>query len=80
MSILHSRIIAHGGIGQLAVHPAVTPATPMIMPLARITYNAGTGFYEDLFPSPLAFGDPNAAPIASAPAGSFGKVVAAGVI
>jgi len=80
MSILHSRIIQHGGMGTIGVHPAVTPATPMIMPIVRVTYYDGVGYYEDLFPSPPATADPNHVPLASSPAGTWGKVVAAGVV
>jgi len=82
MSILHSRIIAHGGQGNAtaATHPAGTRATLMVMPLAQVTYSAGTGYYESLYPSPPATADPNHVPLASVTQGTWGRVVPAGVI
>lgn len=83
MSVLHSRIIRHGGQGNMGLalqnhHPAGTRATPMVMPLARVTYLAGTGFYETIYPSPPAAGDPNAVPLATVAPGVWGHVIPAG--
>jgi len=81
VSILHSRIIAQGAqAGMVASHPVVTPATPMVMPLARITYGAstGTGWYETLYPEQPASGDVNAVPLATLSPSQFGRVVPAG--
>lgn len=81
MSILHSRIVAHGGQGQTAAtHPVGTPATQMVMPMALVTYAGSTGYYESLYPSPPATADPNHVPLASTTEGTWGRVVPAGVI
>lgn len=83
MSILHSRIIAHGGQGrsQQATsgnHPVGTRATPMIMPSFKVHYDAGTGYYQTISPAYPATGDVNAVPLATLEPGSWGKVAPAG--
>jgi len=79
MSVMHSRIVAHGGQGQNAPsHPFGTSMTPMVMPLAAVTYYAGTGYYESLYPSQPATADPNHVPLASVAPGTFGRVAPAG--
>jgi hypothetical protein len=79
VSILHSRIVRHGGQGVTApTLPYGTRATPMVMPLAVVSYNWGTGYYQDLYPSPPATGDVNAVPIAATMKGPWGEVMPAG--
>jgi len=86
MSVLHARIVKHGGQGQVlhgpgvAVHPYATPATPMVMPAAEYHYlhTGGVGFYQSIYPSVVATGDPNAVPYPAFTAGATGGVVPAG--
>jgi hypothetical protein len=80
VSILHSRIIRHGGQQPGNGHPgpAVMPETPHVMPLALVSYQWGTGYYQDLYPSQLASGDVNAVPLAVTMRGPWGEVMPAG--
>jgi hypothetical protein len=84
MSVLHSRIITHAGTGaparaaQGGYHPYGSQATPMVMPLATVTYEAGTGFYDELYPSQPATADPNHVPMATIANGQHGEVRPAG--
>jgi hypothetical protein len=79
VSVLRSRIIASHAApgGPDYTHPAVTGATPMVMPLALVDYGGAGAFYQDLHMQP-ATGDPNAAPLAVVAPGTFGKVVPSG--
>lgn len=84
MSILHSRIVQHGGDHRQAqaaakgFHPYGTPQTPMVMPHHEVMLTAGTGLYQDLYPVQPATGDVNAVPFAALAPGSFGTVHPAG--
>lgn len=64
MSVLHARIIQHGAQGHAmgGTHPYATTATPMVMPHSEISYDGTAGYYQDLYPSPVATGDVNAVP------------------
>jgi hypothetical protein len=80
VSVLRNRIIAphaEPGAGPAYTHPGGTAATPMMMPLALVTYHPGSSRYDDLHAQP-ATGDPNAVPLAVLAPGTFGKVVPAG--
>ena len=80
MSVLRNRIIkSHTASAEQPdyTHPSGTSATPMVMPLALVSYGgAGTGSYQDMHA--LATGDVNAVPLAVVAPGTFGKVVPAG--
>lgn len=71
MSILHSRIVAHGGSGRDVaaardMHPWGTGATVVTLPSAMLVeYAPYVGTYQDIYPSPAAYADPNAAPATS---------------
>ena len=87
MSVLHARIVQHGGQGhRLAhgpgaqVHPYATPATPMVMPAAEYhyLYPGGAGFYQSIYPSVVAAADPNAVPWPAMTTGATGPVIPAG--
>jgi hypothetical protein len=79
VSILHSRIVRHGGQGgTVTLHPYGTPATPMVMPHWEVDWNHGTGVYRDLSPALPATGDVNAVPLASVAPGTWGAVHPAG--
>jgi len=59
MSVLRNRIIAHAGEGgaQVAAHPWGTSATPMVMPLAAVTYGSDeVALYGTLHPLVTADG------------------------
>jgi hypothetical protein len=78
VSILRTRIISQGMIGGPQYsHPPGTSATPMVMPLAMVSYGGAGARYEDLHLQP-ATGDPNHVPLAVVAPGSFGMVVPAG--
>jgi hypothetical protein len=80
VSVLRNRIISQGTAGGPAyTHPAVTSATPTVMPLALVDYGGpGAGaMYQDLHVV-QASGDVNAVPLAVVAPGSFGMVVPAG--
>lgn len=70
MSVLQDRLTSGNQV--TAVRPYGTPATPMVMPLAKVTYEAGTLSYAELVP--LWTGDVNAAPIAAETPGAWGRV------
>jgi hypothetical protein len=82
MSLWHRIVNVGGNYGAAtgACHPAVTPATPMVMPMARVTYHQpqsypwGTLAYEDI---PVMFAADGAAVPAALP-GAWGAVPAAG--
>lgn len=83
MSVLHSRIIRHGGQGRAreaagSNHPYGTGATPMIMPALHIHLEEGTGYYQTLYPSQTATADTNHVPVATMTSGGFGQVIPAG--
>jgi hypothetical protein len=75
MSVLHARILSQGTAGP-DFHPYGTTGTPMVMPLAAVTYDGANLAYQDLHP--LETGDVNAAPIPATTPGSWGQVHAAG--
>jgi hypothetical protein len=78
MSVLRSRIVNHGMMGTPHyTHPSATSATPMVMPLALVSYGGAGATYQDLHLQP-ATGDVNAVPLAVVAPGSFGMVVPAG--
>jgi hypothetical protein len=77
MSILRNRIVSQHNLKPMgSVHPATTPATPMTMPLAKVTYQAGGAgvSYEDMHPVWAADG----APFAHQADATWGRVVPAG--
>lgn len=80
MSVLHSRITQNPAPGSAASgwHPYGTQATPMVMPVAVVHFNNGTGLYDELYPSPAASADPNAVPLATVAPGVWGKTPPAG--
>jgi hypothetical protein len=79
VSVLRNRIMDQAGQGGPEYsHPGGTSATPMVMPLALVTYAAGAGTYQDMHAVPPASGDVNAVPLAVVAPGSFGKVVPSG--
>lgn len=78
MSLLQQRLITTPGTGSQSFHPYGTGDTPMVVPLAEISFNRGHGFYNELYPSPEATGDVNAVPMAVVAPGTWGKVKAAG--
>ena len=79
MSILHSRIVQHGGQGATAqTHPWGTGQTRTVTPAHAITYQRGTGYYQSIYPSKMATGDVNAVPVAVFTEGGYGSVVPAG--
>lgn len=83
MSVLRTRIITHAGMGvdagQYGSHPAGTAATPMVMPLAHISYDGYTALYGTLHPLVSADGAVIAAPSPAAVAAPFpAPVVPAG--
>jgi hypothetical protein len=77
VSVLRERIVADAAPGPEYTHPYGTSATPMVMPLARVTYGPIASQYEDMHPLP-ASGDVNAVPMAVVAPGPFGKVVPSG--
>lgn len=77
-SLLQQRLVTPAGTAAAAWHPYGTPATPMVMPVARVEYNGGHGFYDELYPSARASGDVNAVPLATVAPGTWGTVRAAG--
>jgi len=58
MSVLRNRIIGHAGVGRgPGPHPAGTTATPMVMPMAHVTYGADeVALYGTLHPLVTADG------------------------
>jgi len=83
MSILRTRIVTHAGIGRAAGqggnHPAGTPATPMVMPLAVVTYDGYKALYGTLHPLVTADGAVIAVPSPAAVAAPWpAPVVPAG--
>jgi len=77
MSILHNRIISqHNLVPMGDLHPHGTGDTPMVMPLAQVTYQAGgLGVsYEDMH---VIWGA-DGAPYAAKDSGSWAPVVGAG--
>jgi hypothetical protein len=78
VSVLRNRILTQELPGGPAwTHPAGTPETPMVMPLALVDYGRAGAMYQDLHCQP-ATGDVNAVPLAVVAPGSFGTVVPAG--
>jgi hypothetical protein len=78
VSVLRDRIIGQSGNpGAGGTHPYGTRVTPMVMPLALVTYDgiSGEGTYQDLH---AATGDVNAVPLAVVAPGTWGTVRAAG--
>ena len=55
MSILHDRIISQGGAGP-EYHPWGTPDTPMVAPMAAVTYDGDQVLYGTLHPLVTADG------------------------
>lgn len=79
MSVLHSRIVQQGGQGtRAAQHPWGTGQTLLVTPAHAITYQAGTGYYQTIYPSQVATGDVNAVPVAVFTEGGYGPAVPAG--
>lgn len=74
MSVLRDRILAPPPMGDY--HPHGTPDTPMVMPLARVTYDGttATATYDTMHPLWAADGSPYPA----TREGSYGQVVPAG--
>lgn len=77
-SLLQQRLITPGGTAPRDWHPYGTRATPMLIPLAAVTYQQGQGLYDELYPSPPATGDPDAVPLAVTAPGTWGTVRASG--
>lgn len=77
-NLLHERLVTPAGTGSAGWAPYGTQATLMTMPLARVEYNQGHGFYDELYPSQPATGDVNAVPLAVVAPGTWGTVKAAG--
>lgn len=83
MSVLHARIVRHGGQGTAAQaagenHPYGTGQTIMVNPAWAVHYDGTVGYYQTLYPSMVASADPNHVPIATMSAGGFGTTVPAG--
>jgi hypothetical protein len=74
MSILRNRIVGQSNLQAGPVHPHGTAATPMVMPLAAVTYDGHTVSYQDLHPLWASDGSPYAGVVP----GSWGKVVPTG--
>lgn len=75
MSVLHSRIRSHGA--PATMHPVGTGQTPMVMPLASVTYDGADITHDTLHPVWAADGSPYF--VAARPqSGSYGQVVPAG--
>jgi hypothetical protein len=78
VSVLRNRIVSQAGAeGPAYTHPYGTQATPMVMPLALVTYTGinGEGSYQDLH---AATGDVKAVPLAVVAPGTWGTVKPAG--
>ena len=79
MSVLHHRIVTQHNLlppGNLYPHPSGTPETPMVMPMAQVTYaSGGAGLsYEDM----EVFYAADGAPYAATGHYPWGQVVPAG--
>ena len=74
MSVLQSRLIS--GNQTVSAKPYGTAATPMVMPMAKVTYDGDTLSYAELVP--LWTGDVNSAPVAAETPGAWGRVVPSG--
>ena len=74
MTAMRDRLMQPGQTA--AYHPWGTGDTPMVMPLAVVTFHQDGATYQDL--CPLYTGDVNAAPLPATAPGSWGQVHAAG--